>query len=1304
MNNDNGTITLTLAVDGQGNVTGAVNDVSQSVGRMASETRSASGRMASDIDNIGASFGRMVGAFTAGNLITAAIEKTIGLFDKLQTKVDASARYAARVETLGTAMHVTGNNAGYTATQMDGYEKSVKQMGITTEASRESLARMASSEIALAESSRLARVAQDAAVIGNINSSEAFGRMIHGIRSGEVEILRNIGISVQFEQGYKKMASQLGKTTDQLTEQEKIQSRVNQVLAEGAKMQGAYEAAMGTTGKQLTSLPRYLDELELAFGRAFAPALGVLIEETTNKLKGLLKHFEENRGAYNELARNIADIVKAAAHPIDSFVKFVNSPFNGPVSERTEIEEQNRINTEAANKQLAEAKERQRIRLGEESRAAARAAAQAETDRIAREKAEKAAEAWRKAEADLNSELVRLNPALTQHEKALDQINNKYDDLIKQYPQHAAELLDLKQKTIDMTATNEAYKYELESVKEMERLRAEGAKAAAQEYLDYTQEIHDNMDKLRKDADAYARLSLDNQLAEINAQEKFYKLTAGEAAEKRIELLQQALDLDLAAYKNAEGNILAQEEFRKSIIAGNTALLEQQKILADSTAMGGAIAGLQEYSRAATDIGAQTKNLVTDFAKGMEDALVRFVQTGKLQFRSLIDSMLANIARMSIQQGITGPISQWISNSMTGSGSGSGNWLSSLFGSVDGSSPGTSGVGGAISAIGNSSLYNNAASWAGSIYNSAAGWASGLLGSTSYAGLYGAVGNSAMTGILANSSAVGLGANAAGTATGGAMGSGGSAAGSAGGMSYGPWIAGAIYTYNWLSDYFGHGGAWNQKTDEQKGQIAFGNTFGAGAPMWLDYLTKGGLFGTDWRPSGGGLQLGITNGQIEGMNYTDYTRKKNWWRGSESRPKLSAIDPLLQEFLESRYASVVKGLDQGGKTFGVDATAGLADFNSAAQRVSLTGASAEEASKRLEGYFRSVTNEALVKLYPDIGSYKKLGEDASDTFNRLEVALRSVNDFAKAMGMTFADLSLAAGDSADMLIEFMGGINAFQSKISAYVSVMFTQDQQRDIAITKATATVNTAFSEMGIAVPATKAAFNELVKSLMLGTETGNAMFSALMDVAPAFATLQDAITETSLIELDNLNKVRDERLAGLNNELGMAISIAQAWGNARNSLSDAALKLGQVGLSPEASLASLRGQFAGAVSRYQGGDVTAVDQITALASQLQVSSRDYFGSSAGFWSETAAIQDTLDSLALFSTTQITAAEVQSASIQAQISQLTTVNDSIVKLTEIQRLGNAELIARLRALETQLANIESKTELAASAPLSVAA
>lgn len=239
--------------------------------------------------------------------------------------IQESTMLAARVETLGVVLNVIGRNAGYTSSQMKEFQKSVASMGITTQESSQAIIRMAQAHLDLTQASQLARVAQDAAVIGNINSSEAMNRLIHGITTLQPEILRTIGITVSFEQEYAKAAATMGKSAQALTQNEKQQIAFNATLARGKDIAGSYEAAMGTVGKQINSLPRFVEEAKRVFGEFFAPALSSAVVYFTDKLKQLGKALEEMKesGQLEEWANLFQKSMKAVIFVIENAGKAV---------------------------------------------------------------------------------------------------------------------------------------------------------------------------------------------------------------------------------------------------------------------------------------------------------------------------------------------------------------------------------------------------------------------------------------------------------------------------------------------------------------------------------------------------------------------------------------------------------------------------------------------------------------------------------------------------------------------------------------------------------------------------------------------------------------------------------------------------------------------------------------------------------------------------------------------------------------------------------------------------------------------
>ena len=238
-------------------------------------------------------------AAAASGRLTGALQLLAAGFAllKIVDYIKDSTLLAARYETLGVVMEVVGRNAGYTKTQMVTATDAIARQGITMVESRESAVKLVQAHVDLKNATVLARIAQDAAVIGHLNSSDAFDRLVNGISRGNVLILRNIGINVNLQTAYRQMADELGKTTKELSENERVQARLNAVIERGSDIAGTYEAAMGTAGKQLTSMQRYTQDLKTTIGETFTEALTVVV-------MGWTAHLKDANGQVSELARN----------------------------------------------------------------------------------------------------------------------------------------------------------------------------------------------------------------------------------------------------------------------------------------------------------------------------------------------------------------------------------------------------------------------------------------------------------------------------------------------------------------------------------------------------------------------------------------------------------------------------------------------------------------------------------------------------------------------------------------------------------------------------------------------------------------------------------------------------------------------------------------------------------------------------------------------------------------------------------------------------------------------------------------
>ena len=144
--------------------------------------------------------------------------------------------------------------------------------------------------------------------------------------------------------------------------------------------------------------------------------------------------------------------------------------------------------------------------------------------------------------------------------------------------------------------------------------------------------------------------------------------------------LQTRADLEKSASAaRKEANQLQEPELaRQAIEAINDALARQLPIVEDLARANvdyqrsfeyGTKSALRTYIEDATNAAKQAERAVTGAFRAMEDALTSFVTTGKLDFKSMADSIITDLVRIQIQRMITLPLANWASGLFSGGGS-----------------------------------------------------------------------------------------------------------------------------------------------------------------------------------------------------------------------------------------------------------------------------------------------------------------------------------------------------------------------------------------------------------------------------------------------------------------------------------------------------------------------------------------------------------------------------------------------------------------------------------------------------------
>jgi hypothetical protein len=226
---------------------------------------------------------------------------------------------AGRVEELWLVLGNLAAQSGIAQEFMRDSVQGVIDYGIQTDIAQNTVAQFIRYQLDLTQAQDLARAAQDAAVFSMKDSSEALNLLIQGIIRHETRLIRSAGITVDAEGAFLKFAKSLDISTDQLTEQMRIQALMNEVLKEAERIQGTYNIAMESASKQLRSLPRRFFELRkelgMPFQDAFKSAVGLMtdfvlrMDEAVSEggeLYGLLQRLGAMFGAFGDEVRSFS--------------------------------------------------------------------------------------------------------------------------------------------------------------------------------------------------------------------------------------------------------------------------------------------------------------------------------------------------------------------------------------------------------------------------------------------------------------------------------------------------------------------------------------------------------------------------------------------------------------------------------------------------------------------------------------------------------------------------------------------------------------------------------------------------------------------------------------------------------------------------------------------------------------------------------------------------------------------------------------------------------------------------------------
>ena len=1021
---------------------------------------------------------------------------------------------AARYETLGVVMRIVGNNAGYSGAQMDVYARGLQRAGIAMVESRNTLARMIQAQIALTSSQKLARIAQDAAVIGNLNSSQSFEQMIHGLQTGMPRILRTIGLNVDFNASEIALAASLGKKRDALSEAEVMQGRVNAVIKAGILIEGSYEGAMETAGKQVLSLTRHLDNLKVLLGAVFTPALAEIIGTITGNIKDLNGDLEKNAEKWADWGNSIRLVIiraeielqdlllgidrasigiaaigllyagpgaligkipglEGAGDHFKFFADMMIGATDGVVDHVNEID-----NLTAKYNALV-------IAMTPAGKAAAKAAADAlevirlKAAKLAKEAEDAAEKARIKNEADAKEQIALMKEVAEAQKEFNDALilgggtgsivesqlrggvgdNLKKDPISDDYLDKLAEAASYYENLIGFEDTYHEKMLELIEARRVADIAKTQDVAAADAKAHAAQ--MELLEKKFEHENKYVNSTIDNTGKMLDAAMSMYDKDSSEY--KRLADFKKGVQVAELAMEAAKNIQIIAGYFAKSTAAVASAAI--QNTANTSTAITGA----------ASSVAAQGSVPIVGFA--------------------LAAAMLAFMAAVLGMAGIA----------FGGGGGGAASAPSLPKSTVLGAADGT----------GSESISK---SWEllEDTYDMQYRELSGIHREMKDL-------NDNITGLVSSILRTG-GFGDMGIATGETLGS---------------------------MEKFSN--AVNMGTDFGIiGKLA-GSIFGG--------KTTTAITGTGIATGGASIGSLIGGGGVGGQQYSDvYTKTKGGWFRSDKESRYTvfqALDDNVSRILDKVFQNMSATLVELTLGLGTDMNATLNHVFSGA-KINLAGMSGDEMNKALSEHFSAMGDNAVDALFGHIlRQYQQVGEGMLETATRILIDKEVVLDTLKITGQAFYGGTLSIIEFSEAIIRMAGDLDTLRESAESYYDKFFS-DEEKQIRLQEQLTGV---LEDMNLVLPGTRAGYRNLVESLNLNTKAGQRAYVTLLKLAEGADDFYSGLEDIAQAALTASQNVLDIAEQNLRNAFASQIEILNdSLGETRNIISDLSSAVGKL------------------------------------------------------------------------------------------------------------------------------------------------
>jgi len=226
-------------------------------------------------------FGKLTASVAAGIAVFKVAEKSLNaIVNVVKGFVVEGIKFSGVVNQQLAVLNQLAKQSGTTAEELNEYINILREQGITLAGSIEILTRAKQANIDFADAVELAKLAQDAAAVSGLNSTETAKTLAEAVATGNTEMLKQFGIFVDLNDAYKEYAEENDLVANNLDSTQKRQALLNKTLEEGEEIQNAYVASLNSWNKVLKSTERPIEDIKLGLGLLFNDGLLKVTKQT----------------------------------------------------------------------------------------------------------------------------------------------------------------------------------------------------------------------------------------------------------------------------------------------------------------------------------------------------------------------------------------------------------------------------------------------------------------------------------------------------------------------------------------------------------------------------------------------------------------------------------------------------------------------------------------------------------------------------------------------------------------------------------------------------------------------------------------------------------------------------------------------------------------------------------------------------------------------------------------------------------------------------------------------------------------